>query len=512
MDKIDSRIILYNFYNFDVDEFDQKLYNLLTNEMNYILSIYKPCDTKIDINYDTKIDINYTNITKYLVFNFNNYKQMKNISCILNTIENEGNIHKILTNLELLLKSNNGWIYQSGIGGNSKYIMIVKTLDKKEATLESFVGLFGTNLMRQYIPNFSYIFNQFECSHPNVLENGSIEWCKTNKPKSNVGYIVYEKILGSSIKESIKDKNLSPFNFVSFILQILFSLETAYKLIDFTHYDLHSDNIILRPTNMLNFQLKYEQGYIKTNRIATFIDYGLSHIKYKNKSYGNPQYEIYGIKYDKSFPISDIYKLLLSSADNCVKYKNDIILLIIKQLYKYFSDEDILVSIKEQLKTFYILPKIQETEQFTLNGFFDHLKSLFDLSNIYSTSSFNIKEFSCNFFDDCKSNIEQLLESPSILNIINYYYDNINKELNQITTNSFKEFDLINKELNNLSIHLMSMDQVRFDEKTQVKNLVIKLYDIIGIHKNIQSEIKDNYFIETIKLLQDIVNFLKIEL
>ena len=102
----------------------------------------------------------------------------------------------------------------------------------------------------------------------------------------------------------------------------------ANKMIDFTHYDLHTGNILIRDINIEKFQIQYdtENGveYITTDLIATFIDFGMSHIynedliiagdHIENGHYGVYNFLYYDVYPNKSWIMSDIYKVLLYSA------------------------------------------------------------------------------------------------------------------------------------------------------------------------------------------------------
>ncbi|AYV86114.1 MAG: protein kinase [Solivirus sp.] len=217
---------------------------------------------------------------------------------------------------------------------------------------EYFVGAFGTNSLRDYIPNFSYVLGLFKCSPPYVDSfttgdgtslSKAITYCQNNDPNNLVDYIIYENVGApssvpgqasspTSSKEgapSLEDFiRTATFNqFLNVFVQIILALQVAYEKIDFTHGDLHDNNILIKrlPSPIA---IPYEIGtgeskrtyYVVTDTVAMIIDYGRSHIKYnsqmyypyKPRDYGYNGVNI-GIYPNRSYPIMDIFKILCFS-------------------------------------------------------------------------------------------------------------------------------------------------------------------------------------------------------
>ena len=62
-------------------------------------------------------------------------------------------------------------------------------------------------------------------------------------------------------------------------------LMTAYNENGFTHNDLHLENILVRSVpGFEEFYIPYEGDYVYGSKIATFIDYGLSHVYITDES------------------------------------------------------------------------------------------------------------------------------------------------------------------------------------------------------------------------------------
>jgi len=68
--------------------------------------------------------------------------------------------------------------------------------------------------------------------------------------------------------------------FKAIILQILLALYDAYQAFQFTHYDLHLDNIIINRTEFNHPVIFRNQLLLLySNLLPVIIDYGSSHIK-----------------------------------------------------------------------------------------------------------------------------------------------------------------------------------------------------------------------------------------
>jgi len=181
---------------------------------------------------------------------------------------------------------------------------------------EAIVGMGALNKIRDKVPNFMHTYGAFMCSMPIFDENGKIfSMCATKE--NPVTYLVVENIQnGIQLHEVIK--TLSESEFLQVYLQILNALSVAYKDFDFTHYDLHSSNVMIQVLPYyISIPLYFpngDVGYIKTKHLARIIDYGFSHVYLENVHFGKYGLEQYGINPTSSFPMHDAYKLLLYCA------------------------------------------------------------------------------------------------------------------------------------------------------------------------------------------------------
>jgi len=240
--------------------------------------------------------------------------------------------------------------------------------DSSELIHEMMIGMYGTNKLRSTIPNFSYIYGGFSCASPILNDNNEVvSWC-TGKDKESVTYTIYENIAPAIDWEEYVEK-CSGEEFVSAYLQVLYALAEAVKQIDFTHYDLHWNNVLMReyPSESGYFQIKYntENGeeYLVTDRIATIIDYGRSHIAYKGKHYGDYTGLFYSVYPDRSHPFNDAYKLLMFTIIAAWEGQNQEVLDEATKIYRFFNKVDEpLLDIEEQYEPYsfgvpYDIPK-----------------------------------------------------------------------------------------------------------------------------------------------------------
>ncbi len=184
-------------------------------------------------------------------------------------------------------------VYESTVLLNNESIpIIIKTSSSKNLLFEYFVGICGTNFLREKTPCFSNILGKFSYEDNN--------------------YIVYENIIGDSFKKVISTEK--PYHILRYLLCILLALEYGQQEINFVHYDVHSDNIILKdePTT-LSFRIGYKTYSIHTNKVPVFIDYEFSHFvpKFTNIPFGGKYFPTYSIDPTITNRGYDMYKIIM---------------------------------------------------------------------------------------------------------------------------------------------------------------------------------------------------------
>ena len=198
-------------------------------------------------------------------------------------------------------------------------MVIIKTAKDKSDNLnilyEYFIGSIGINKLRNIIPNFTYTLAIFKCN-PLPIQNSIIdtnEFCSGNKSDSRF-YVVYEKIAGESLDSFVKGMKTPShvYKLISYLIQISLALQVAQQEINFTHYDLHSNNIILRKLPepiVVEYNINNKIYKIETDAIPTIIDYGFSHFQYRGVQFGITDIQSLGINPTKMSKGYDLYKL-----------------------------------------------------------------------------------------------------------------------------------------------------------------------------------------------------------
>lgn len=166
-----------------------------------------------------------------------------------------------------------------------------------EVVNESFVGLFGISKLtdRKHGRCFAKILaaNPDETCTPLLFKQ--FDW----GPKvefNPCSYVVYEFVSGTTFDSLLKNTFVSTEDLKSLLMQLFSALDYANKTIDFTHYDLHLNNVIVHTD---------ENG----NKYPVIIDYGSSHIKHKGIDYGRTVGEV--SIYNRSMWFYDIVKFLM---------------------------------------------------------------------------------------------------------------------------------------------------------------------------------------------------------
>lgn len=131
----------------------------------------------------------------------------------------------------------------------------------------------------------------------------------------NQFHIATEFIDGINLKVFIQNKKNHFTTFLNIFFQILLGLEVAQNKLNFAHYDLHTDNVILVPQkDSLEISLYGYNYIIKHAQKPVIIDFGLSSVHTKGQTLGQKSLETKGIHPHLS-PGYDIYVFLLFCLD-----------------------------------------------------------------------------------------------------------------------------------------------------------------------------------------------------
>lgn len=136
------------------------------------------------------------------------------------------------------------------------------------------------------------------------------------------------------------DKYISKYEFkitINLIKQVIMALSISQKYINFTHYDLHSDNILIKKVNPNSVYLyvldEDNQFYVPTNGLcAVIIDYGYSYTKNSNGVYGSLEFTELGYTPNMFDPCIDCMRFLIT-VSNLIKNTNRKFRNIVRNIY-----------------------------------------------------------------------------------------------------------------------------------------------------------------------------------
>ena len=212
-------------------------------------------------------------------------------------------------------------------------LFVIKAQSYKDLWTEFIAGYYCLNVMRHMIPNFSLVYGLFNCSLPVADKTSVGSWCWNGQGS---GYIVYEKIQGPPLEQFLPTASVE--SVIKSIMQTFYSIHMAYKRYDFTHYDLHTNNVVIHKIpekRRIEYQIPGGSVYMDVDAIACIIDYGLCHIEYRGLNVGKNNYEHASIFYNKANPVYDYYRLLTASIELAAYCKRQDIVDALSPMYRY---------------------------------------------------------------------------------------------------------------------------------------------------------------------------------
>lgn len=327
---------------------------VLQNQEIALTSAFKRCN--LSRKYSDVDELEAALLKTELDGKFYNADLMHTLFCIFDMVlyappeegrgfnEANPNIGKIFEKMRRIgAESVSGYAFLSSFKELENMFVIKAPQDPKNDELyhEFFVGLVATNDLRKITPNFAYIFGAFKCLPPKLNPNDNkklLEFCAHGDDSKYVNYVIYEKIEGEDMAKLTKTCTFHEY--FSWILQIVFATHIGFVGTGYTHYDLHDENVIMRPWRgnegvgepLKNFWIPYKMPdgrtlYVKTNKIATIIDFGRTHIELEDDNndiehFGVFGFESFGVFEDIARPWYDIYKILGFSMYHMLENKN----------------------------------------------------------------------------------------------------------------------------------------------------------------------------------------------
>jgi len=189
---------------------------------------------------------------------------------------------------------------------------------------EYMIAIKGTNKLRLLCSNFGYTMALYlnpNCDSRKVNNRGreiEIKICKTSRlVMENIPGPTYSRFLLNIIKLPFSEKYMNLF--LKIFVQLILALEIGQETVFFTHYDLHSSNILIRETqtpieNIVYQVLNTIYTFDSVRYVPTIIDFGHASIKtpegYIGKAFHN-SFAVEGM-YPFYIPGADIFKIIMS--------------------------------------------------------------------------------------------------------------------------------------------------------------------------------------------------------
>jgi serine/threonine protein kinase len=238
--------------------------------------------------------------------------------------------------VKISVNSKEGFIY---ITNFSSDIEVVVKVAQKSNGLESklreyFIGIKSLNKLRCLIPTFVYTIGAF--LYPKPTKTGKLE----NETKNeNTAFVVYEKIDGETISSLLKKDKLTFKQFLSIFIQLLLGLEVAQREVRFSHFDLHSDNVMVRQNDVASYNVHLDMStynFVNPEFIPVIIDFGASTCFIENRYIGSYDYIKYGML-NFMVPGYDMYKFLVYCARKTInkELKQKLI-----SMFRFYGDND----------------------------------------------------------------------------------------------------------------------------------------------------------------------------
>lgn len=495
--------IIENDNTFYVNKSPKNLSKYSKNIENYFQSISNQLKKK-SIN---GMDINSI---LYLIRTLlvSSYKGVKMSSAIQNWISSISKIEQ---------QSAEGWIYIVNIL-NTSFQVVFKTPQEnskysKDTLLREFaIGYFAVNKLRYIIPTFMFTFNVFYCNTPG--KNGKLDidnLCIDHNGTDSV-YTIIEKIDGYSVSEMIKNDMINFDDWISMYLQILLSLEIAQREINFTHFDLHTSNVLVQTKRKVSYDINidnYTYSIKNSNITPIIIDFGLSSCKINDKTIGSTEFPMYGML---NFMVQgyDMFKFLCFSAYYANYYSRHNFFSKIIELFKFYGDDapknidgKPIEIINAIIKTYCKEGSYSNIAKYTPLMMFNWINSKYNVKNIHINSrktfinisySNYLQEYN-DFFEQTKEGIKQstdliikCIENKTY--ILSKYYINtmikLNTKLNSselesyitrfeniIKNNQIKNI-LINKDNNSLN----KVFNISIPIQKKLDNILLKIMTI----------------------------------
>jgi hypothetical protein len=421
-----SQRAVRNYYNTSQTDLENGKKLLKSEEI--LIKNNNPCPPKqLDILTANIQHLDAANTEELLFNDFFNPNVMREVQCIANSIYYTAPLGQGLTVEERLRQhlyreqaigeeSANSRAYLAYYE-NSPLHFVLKEPREENSNLplfhEAVVGLYAINDLRKYCYNFMYTYGLFNSTDAVVTPNKKVISFLPEGKK-------YNHLLVESIDKAVSFQDFldtcTVQQFIDTFMQVMYALEFANQKCEFTHYDLHTGNVLVAEkfpqTRELVYVRRNGKRYINCTSLAQIIDFGDTHVKIKGKDYGVYNKTFAGV-YNKANAIYDVYKFLgfigyKLFVTGCNNPQLDALKYYVTKAIRIFNPDDNVVSIfADQRELFYVY--LKET---AFNDISEYIDILEDAWRLDYTKSSGFPIVGCNN-DSCLS-LAQILQTSGI--------------------------------------------------------------------------------------------------
>jgi hypothetical protein len=320
----------------------------------------KLCNMRDSAMFNLK-NVDTVLLKKILDSNLINYSDMKALMCLFDMILHENKttsdnlpkldhkIYKYLKNAQqIATKSVFGYVfYVDMISDNNRIIAKRSQIDDIEVIQKEYItGVKSINPLRALTPCFALTLGCFSCNKVKDIPSEKGMLCSSNTKNPETLYLIMENVNGKTMSECLQEKSMDARRFMGIFLHILISLEIAQRQCCFTHFDLHTDNVLIKKiTSKIRYSmtdLTVDYSMSASEEIPVIIDYGLSFSIVD----GFPLGEYRGLGGNPgNYMVScfDMYRFLVSCVYFSNKVKNNHLTEFLLSLFDFFQYDVYLV-------------------------------------------------------------------------------------------------------------------------------------------------------------------------
>jgi len=297
------------------------------------LNKYDGCEIR-NKHIDNLNKVSTKTLSRILNQKFSNGSDMKAIFCLFDTLflseskskTREKGLYNLSSNIQKWVKkmeklpvnSKEGFIYIAHFFSPDIQVIVKvpqKTNGNESKIREYFIGIKSLNRLRSLIPTFVYTLGAFLC---NKTPNKS-DLCNDDLSK-NTAFILYEKIPGDSIHTLLKNDKITFDEWLVIFFQLLLALEVAQREVRFTHFDLHTENVMVRKNESYSYNVPLDMStysVVNPQCIPVIIDFGAASSYIDKRYVGSFDYISHGML-NFMIPGYDMYKFMVYCAKKTV--------------------------------------------------------------------------------------------------------------------------------------------------------------------------------------------------